>query len=328
MLAYRPAGIPIWKKILTSPFLHVGIVFALVFTSIMYVRQKQREELRARVEYLKGGPLLVERSQKDSGQVQVEATPQAQDQIAVQQAEEANSPAADVVPAGQTESSSALATAETAAPISTAKAAVAEPAPAPVRAGPSRAIVIYAEIESATLNAWMEEMRATNQLRTFDDVMMGPLPQVSQKLKSSRGIKILQRVEHPISQLPSTVDWFSGTHRGVDLDSEVGFFGSLALSDSKDGLIRGEVEVQRAFRNMQDAAKSMERVSFGGPFELGPSAGFMMRNLLPRNKYTTDFGEELNPDAFLTIFKSQAFREGQTEFTLILEFDNTSPQAR
>ncbi|MEZ0392861.1 MAG: hypothetical protein ACAH59_11645 [Pseudobdellovibrionaceae bacterium] len=323
MELYRPAGVPIWKKILKSPILHVSLVFVMVLVSILYVRQKQREELRARVEYLRGGPLLVERGKKP---VQIDASSEAKEQLAPPQVAAAAdgakknlevTNASGELPAGSLAARSA--TSNPAGPASTGN-----PNPA---AFPAKINVYYMEVETATLNSWIEESKASNQIRQFDDVLTGPLLQVKQKIRAAKGLKLLQKIDLNISTPGAPAEWFAGTHKGSDPESEMGFFSSLVMGDSRDGLIRGEIEVQRAFRDPNDVAKTMERISYGGPFELASGQGFFMRGLLPR-KFATDFEEETHPDAYLTIFKSRNYREGQTEFTLILDFDTTSPQAR
>ncbi len=325
MEAFKPIETPTWKKIVFNPFLHVAIIAVLVFATILFIRQRQRDELRARVEYLKGGPVLVERTQPTSG---ANAT-----------ASEATSAQAD----GQTPAAAPSATETgainatqmqgTAAPDATiaARSALAGTASGAAganaavnRSAPNRAVVIYAEIDRRTLNTWMNEIRTSGHLRTFDSVTMGPIPQIDQKLKGA-GVKILQQLEFSLLNQTSPLEWFAGTHRGADPENEMGFFSSLVIGDIKEGLIRGELEVQRAFRDPSDPSKAMERVSFGGPFEMTIGSGFVMRGLLP-SRYGADLGDENNSDPFLSVFKSRSFRTEETEFALIVDFDNGGPQ--
>jgi hypothetical protein len=333
MEAFKPSETPVMKKILFSPVLHVTLIFIFVFVAIFFIRQRQREELRARVEFLKGGPVLVERPQKAQGL--------AADANSVQNSGAAPAPPSEVkeVPTNPSAATASSATAGsisagTAQPISGASPASETAA---VRAGtqalananrttPNRAVVIYAEIDRRVLNTWMNELRTMGQLRSFDSVTMGPLPQISQKLKNP-GIKILQQLELSLANQPSPYEWFAGTHRTTDTDNEMGFFSSLVLSDTKDGLIHGELEVQRAFRDPNDPTKTMERISFGGPFEMPMGSGFVMRGLLP-SKYASELSEENNSDPFLSVFKSRAFRTEETELTLILDFDTGGPQSK
>lgn len=324
---YKPVKTPAWKKVAFSPFLHVGIIFILVAMTIFFIRQRQKDELRARVEYLKGGPVLVERVQ----QTDQASAPIAGEASATALSEESTStttlPSAAESNAGS----------PSGAPPSAAATAATESAPAPagVRAAqpsattanrntPNRAVIIYAEIDRRVMNTWMNELRTAGQLRSFDSVTMGPMPQISQKMKNP-GIKILQQLEISLLNQASPYEWFAGTHRGTDPENEMGFFSSLVVSDTKDGLIRGEIEVQRAFRDPNDPTKAMERISFGGPFEMPMGAGFVMRGLLP-GRYGMDLGEENNSDPFLSILKSRGFRTEETELVLIIDFDSGGPQ--
>jgi hypothetical protein len=320
MNIYRPLSTPIWKKTITHPLLHVTLIFLLVLASVLFIRQRHNEELRARVEYLKSGPVLMERQQASS--VQVSASPDAESALAGK--------ASPVPPEETTMSASALAQPPPSLPNPPPPPPETTLSPGPTnlqktaKSADSRSakkfVTIYAEIDSRILNAWVDEMRSTGQLRTFDDAFMGPLPQVSQKLKSGRGVKILSRMEHQMAPSVLSLEWFVGTHRG-DPENEIGFFSSLALGDSKDGVVRGDIEVQRAFREPQGGAgKPIERVSFGSPFELAPGAGYLMRGILPR-RFATELDEEANPDPALAVLKSRSFASGETEFAFILEFE-------
>lgn len=326
MDSFKPVQAPFWKKVLKNPALHIAFVLLLVIVSVLFIRQRQREEIKARVEFLKGGPLMVERSQRNSADIQLDASSEVQNQLAQEAAVAASAVSQSQVPTAEPISVESTTAAATSVVARRGESAVTPESAVVPKSTPTKVTVIYAEIDSSILSIWLEEMRVAGQLRNFDDVSMGGIKQISQKLKAV-GVKELDRVELNILVPPGPVDWFVGTHRGPDPENEIGLFSSLVLSDSKDGLIRGEIEIQRAFRDPKDPSKTMERVSHGGPFELPPGSGFLMRGLIPR-KFITELDEEAHADPVLSIFKSRAFRDGQTEFTILLEFDTTSSQAR
>lgn len=320
---YRPKETPFWKKVLGNPLLHVLLIFVVVLTSILFIRQRQKEELRARVEYLKGGPVLVDREQKS--QVEVSASTQAQMEIARENAQThpptAGASAASSAPSTEAGEMAAAANAPTVPPTGNDRLAAARLA----ENRPHKALILYAEVDRALLDQWSEEMRAAGQMRSFDSVTMGVLPHSLSKLKNTRGVKVLQQVEQALPTASGNQEWFVGTHRGPDVENEVGFFSSLSIVESKDGMIKGELEVQRAFRDPKDLNKTMERVSYGSPFELVSGSSYLMRGLLPR-KFVADLPEDSNPDPFLSIFNSRSFASGQTEFTMILEFATSNNQ--
>lgn len=328
---FRPTAPPVWKKVLSNPFLHVGFIFVLVFGAILFIRQQQRAELLARVEYLKGGPVLVERQQTVTATQSSEGTETTSDMSA----ENASSPqappdipqplAAGAFQAATTAADAASARSEI--PSATVPAGTQTTLAAATTAGVSRPIkmiVTYAEVDVNTLNTWFDEMRAAGQLRPFDNVMMGPLNQAANKIRAASNFKSLQKIERTIDMTNPTSEWFAGTHHGGDPDTEMGLFSSLTLLENANGLLRGEVEIQRAFRDPKDLTKAMDRVSFGGPFELNAGTAYLMAGLIPR-QYVADLPQDQNPDAFLSLFKSSAFINRQTEFTLLIEFDTSAP---
>lgn len=329
---FRPTAPPAWKKVVSNPFLHVGFIFILVFVSILFIRKQQRDELRARVEYLKGGPVLVERQQAVAATQASESTEQItemsagendlpqptpeQNQAALSSAlnAAANAPAPDSAAPSTTVAAQRAALAGTMANVSTTANVAAN----------VKMTVTYAEVDTNTLNTWFDEMRAAGQLRPFDNVMMGSLNQAANKIKAASSFKSLQKIERTLDSNNATAEWFAGTHHGGEPETEMGLFSSLTLIETTNGLFRGEVEIQRAFRDPKDPTKTMDRVSFGGPFELTPGTAYLMAGLIPR-QYVADLPQDQNPDAFLSIFKSQAFINRQTEFTLLIEFDTSAP---
>ncbi len=321
MQLYRPQGTPFWKKILGNPFLHVAVIFAVVLASILFIQKSRKEEMSSQAQTLKGGPVIV--NSEEPAPIEVSASRQAEAEIARENSTVTNS----------SESPSASTTLPAPPPPPTnAMEADTSTAAAPTRSADARslgqkAIITYAEVETAVLDMWMEEMRNAGQVRSFDNVVVGVLPQASQKIRGARGVKSLQKVEHAMPAAPASHEWFVGTHKSQDMENEMGFFSSLSITESKEGMIKGDLEVQRAFRDPKDPMKTMERISFGSPFEMAPGSAYVMRGLLPR-KFVTDFNDESNPDPFLSIFNSRSFANGQTEFTLILEFDTSGSHGK
>ena len=312
------------KKILSNPFFHVSIIFVLVFLSIIFIRQHQKNELAARVEFLKGGPVVVERT-KSTGNREItpsatQAEPAATNNEPSSNLNQDHSSNTNMAAAQIEEQERSLPSTSSTSSSSTTLAAAAmaarnETAPA----GKMKMIISYVEVDQNVLNSWIDESRATGMLRPFDNVDVGPLLQVEQKVKGYTGVKLLQKIERTLDTSNGSQEWFVGTHHGLGLDNEMGFFSSLLLTESKDGLIHGEIEVQRAFRDPKDTSRVMERISYGSNFELPPGAGLFLTRLMPR-KYVAEMDESMNPDPVLNIFKSQRFISGLTEFTLVVQF--------
>lgn|SRR6185312_2494633 len=292
METYRPKAESFWKKIASNPFLHVALVFLLVFASILFIQKNRREELRTRVAFLKSGPVIVEHEEK---------------------------PPVEIVAKPKSETMAAASQLPPPAPTPVTPTTLAKAVSADKNLQVTKATFYFLEVDSALMASWLQDSRTNGQYhRTFDNVSMGPIPNVTQKLKAQR-VRVLQKIERPIDATNPIADFISGTHHGADPDSELGLAGSVAISEIKDGLIRGEVEVRRSFKDPKDVSKPVEQTSFGFAYELSPTDGYMMTGILPRRVY--DFPDDWNPDPFLTIYKSRPFLSGQSEFALIVQFD-------
>lgn len=290
---YRPKAESAWKKVAGNPFLHVAIVFLLVFASILFIQKSRREELRNRVAYLKSGPVIVEHDEKPP--VEIVAKPETESSITASQ-----TPPPAPAPA---------------TPTTLTKAVMALEKPISV----TKVTFYFLEVDSALMASWLQDSRTNGQYhRTFDNVSMGPIPNITQKLKAQR-VRVLQKIERPIDVANPVANFISGTHHVADPDAELGLAGSVAISEVKEGLIRGEIEVRRSFKDPKDTSKPLEQTSFGFAYELSPTDGYMMTGILPRRVY--DFPDDWNPDPFLTIYKSRPFLSGQSDFTLIVQFD-------
>jgi hypothetical protein len=318
MTTFKPKT-SLWKKIVGNPGLQIAVVFVLVFSAIFYIRQARRAELLARVEYLKGGPVLVGRNTGESrldADEALEVTSLAMQDSASQGIDESAPP-----PPDRPANSATLRANSFAASISKDnKLGAANNLKLPIK-GP-KITVKYLEIERSVLDAWLNEMRTAGTLKTFDGVSVGVLPQVITKLNSARGFKVLQTTVSPAQV--GTTEWFMGTHRSEDLENEIGLFSSLLLTEVTDSLIRGDFEMQRAFRDPRDPNKTMERISFGSAFEVGSNAGYILSGVLPQ-RFISELPEGNKADAALSaIFKSRPFQMRETDLAVVLEID-TAP---
>ncbi len=295
---YKPTPTATWKKILQNPFLHLLWIFFLAFTSIQFIQKNRRDEMKQRIAYLKNGPVVIEK-RMDSGdnrEIQVTSSEQAQQALAGEGTTTLTTLAG--------KNGGAATGALTGKNENTEKE--------------WRVRARYLEIDQSTANAWSEEMRSHGQYRQFDSVTLGVLPQFKNRLHD-KGIKELQSFDKKVS-LNSSAEWFAGTHHGNEIENESGLLSSIVIHEVKDGVLRGEFEVQRTLHLGKEPNKSTDRVSFGSPFEMNTNAAFVLIGLLPRS-FAEELDEDLNPDAFLSIFKSRRFLNRQAEFTLLIDFD-------
>lgn len=295
---YKPTPIPTWKKILQNPLLHLLWIFFLAFTSIQFIQKNRRDELKQRIAYLKNGPVVIEKRMNNGETREVQLTSSEQNEQAL---------------AGEgTTTLTTLAGKN----IGTATSAAAGKNENIEKEWRVRAR--YLEIDQSTINIWNEEMHHHGQYRQFDNVTLGVLPQYKNRLQD-KGIKELQSFDKKIS-LNSSTEWFAGTHHSNESENESGLLASVVIHEVKDSGLRGDFEVLRTLHLGKEPNKTTDRVSFGSPFDMNTNSAYVLIGLLPRG-FAEELDEDLNPDAFLSIFKSRRFLNRQAEFTLLIDFD-------
>lgn len=323
MDTYKPKPTSAVKKILASPFFHITIIAAIVFASVVVIKQRQKEELQSRINFLKSGPVMVERQSSGPAQSEVSITNEAQNSLVEDSNTSTDSSNAQEMTPAAMENSQSLSAANSASTTTLPTNATSTTMRSSTATGPLRMMVRYLEIDKSLITAWNEEAKATGQQRIFQGVTMGPLLQAATKLQAP-GVKVLQTVERVLDPTNPGVEWFLGTHQGSDMEAQMGFFSSLVLNEFRENLYRGDIEVQRAFRNPNDPTRIIERVSFGSPFEITGTSAYLMSGILPP-LYATNLPAEANADPLLQIFRSQKFINNQSEFTLVIQFATSRP---
>ncbi len=316
METFQPKAPSQLEKFFFHPALHVSLILIAVGLVFLFIREKHREELRNRAELLNSGPVVMQKSTDEidasndlaAGSLNEEFPNTPSDQTPESVDNSLSSPASGVASFGNSSET--------------------------ISAGPrsnsqnvyqlTKARMVYLEVDRSVTLSWLREIRSLPGFKSFDSLNMGTLPLISQKLRLA-GVRVLQQTDYNIRQPQSVHEWFLGTHKTPDHENEIGFFSSLNINDQQDGLARGDIEIQRALRDLGEAAgKNIERISFGGPFELPKDSGFMMHGLLPP-RYAQELDEDSNPDPVLSIFKSRKFLNDETDFIFILDFDSTGP---
>lgn len=315
MESFRPQKPPLMGRILGSALFQISFVFIIVFVAIFYIRQKQKEELASRVEFLKGGPLIVEKSFTPNAGATTESS---------------TATASEVQPTPPPPPP-AMAPPPPATPPQTAVAGSLPQENRALETAPDRAKstqhtkmrLIYAEVDKTTLDILREEAQASGQYTDFGDFKAGALS-ATRKVTRERGVRVLFREEKDITQQGQPQSWFTGT-TGTGGEPLLGFQGVAAIETTARGQIKGEVEVHRLFRESLDPnSPPVSRPYPATSFELNPGMTWMMSLNLPM--VPQEEAGKTETDGVLRIFQSPQFKSGRTEFTLFIEFDTPAPK--
>lgn len=302
MESFQPKRPNFLIRIVTSTFFQILMIFIFVFGAIFYIRHKQREELMNRVEFLKGGPLIVEKTAAPAEAVvetkkeEIAPTANAAPAQALSVATATPSSAAEALPTTNTERTSS----KTAQQI--------------------KMRLIYAEVDRATMEAFRQDALIAGQYTDFGDFKAGAIP-ANKKISRERGVRILHREEKELTAGP-TMNWFTGmtTSNG---EPHLGISGMTSIEISQKNIIKGEIEVHRLFHESLDSNEpAVNRPYPATTFELNPGMTWMMSLSLPA--FPQEEPGKSEPQGIMRIFNSPQFKNNSTEFTLFIEFDTSS----
>jgi hypothetical protein len=310
MESYRPQKPPLMGRIVGSAFFQISFVFLIVFVAIFYIRQKQKEELASRVEFLKGGPLIVEKTFTPNPPAQAESSPPP---VATA---EAPPPPPPPPPTQATVPASAAMAMQT-------PPAVSDKAKNPSQNTLVKMHLLYAEVDKVTMDMLRQESQATGQYTDFGDFKAGAIP-ATRKVTRERGVRILHREEKNFTQANPSQNWLTGP-ASANGEFHLGFSSAAAVEVTQKGLIKGEIEIHHTFHENNDPNEPpVSRPYPSTSFELNPGMSWMMSLSVPPVQQEEPGKTE--SDGIMRIFQSPQFKSGRTEFTLFIEFDTSSPK--
>lgn len=290
METFIPKKEPSWKESVQSPVVFAIIGAVLVMTLIFFARKHHNEEIAARVQFLKGGPVITERK-----------TPLL------------NPPPPS--PRGKASVSNQERTNETIDDLGVAPPAKAAPGPV----GESVHVkVLYAEVDHDTMEILQAESLATQQHTDFGDFRAGALPA---KIHPSRerGVRVLQKVDRVFDSRTLSQRWFVGrkTPEGED---GLGITNLLTFESFTNSIFKGEIELQRFFVDDTQGEEAPTRKNYPSTsFELTPGMSWMVSMKLPT---VPQEDASVPAEGIMNIFQSAQYKSKQTEFTVFFEFDN------
>ena len=329
MVAFRPAPPPFLKSVLVNPAVLIAMTFALVMSSVVYIRMKQRQELSNRAEMLRSGPMIVE--QATTPTEHLEAASQAAHPHPLPAGQNEMAAPAPPPPTAVTETSEGLAAGGTPTlpptapipPVPSAKgiASLGATENAALAAKIERKVTLtvsYAEVEKLALTQMMEESQATGQFTDFGDYKSGALPNLASRLGGDHAVKVLQKIVRRFDSKTLENRWFVGNPNDPD---GPGLTTLVVLQPATDEHVRGEIEIMQQLL-VEGSDGLVKKGSPASSFDLSPGTGWMVVMSLPKRDQSPP---GVGIEGFLRLFKSASFLAHKTEFTLFADFDTRSP---
>lgn len=281
---------PKWtEKVFGNPAFQIGIVLFFAFLVGFSLYHRQIRDLQERVSYLKNG-VQVARSLSSPAEPEVTTAPPT------------------TVPLPIVSAIAGAATTATATTI-------------PTKPGSAWTVKVYvAEIAKPALDQLFADSASSGQFNRLGDYVAGIIPEISRRI-SNRDVKLLAQLEKKVEN-GQPIQFFQGIRQG-DPDEEIGLTYFLELQEAEGGIERGNLEIQRSWREAPPGAQgpiTLQRKTFPAVFELAKGSGFFMSSFLPRISLLEN-DEELVASAPFQILRSNSFRAGMTDSILFIEFE-------
>lgn len=310
---YRPTPPPVGSKLLSNPILHVAGIFLIVAGAVVFIQQQKKTEIRERVQYLQGGPVVVQRNSVNTVE---DAAPGSAVAANAESEEAASSTTSEMAAAGA---------APTATPSNDAalfKAAATRGFQAPPSTNEVRVATIstyFVEMDRALVAQWVADSQRTGQFVAFgDDVAWGPIPDIAQKIARLTGATIHHKIEDPMEARTREANWIAGVQEGTPMAA--GLAGLLEFTEFTPNNVRGTLEVRRTLPEGEAGKVTMGSRSFPVQFDLTARAGFMMIGVMP-HRLPADSLRGVRLENIFKIYNSKRFENNETDFVILVQFD-------
>ncbi len=319
MQAYRPKPAPVQVRLLANPVFLVAVVFVFVFSGALYIiKEQRRTEITRRMDYLKNGPIYAESLQAakpasaESSQTVEESATDTTMNISSTSApiSPPPPPAAQAIAArGEIAEEADLSSLGGASPTSEAEASAT--------AAKSRPITLrahYALSIRPRLAAMVDASRNQSQFIDFGEFQMGTLRGVKNYLSQ---LDVMESVQKKFDTGTGEQMWFVGDR---NIEPPLGLTTKIAIRSQDASGLRGEIEILRSLHESPDFSQGIVAKAFGpGEFAVPPQAGLIIVLQLPRVPQYDE--RSVSPAQFLRLFRMPEFKQSQSEFVLLIDFD-------
>lgn len=317
MESYRPAAPPLWKRVFGNPLIQLSVLVVVAAAVSVTLYQKGQQNLERRVSYL-----------KSSVQIQSSHNTPSTEASNLEETKEPTTPAteqASQLPDSDASDGSITATKVTAAGAATSPSPTKEAATAGAgkearnlaKVGAAHLTVYYAEVGRNTLGNIFSDSRGTGQFMNFNDYSAGILPNISRLLKAPQ-ILVLHKEERSLDGA-KTLQWFYGIKDRRDPRVEIGLTTFFEINEMEGNNLRGNIEIQRTWKEMGSSGFEIQRKSFPAIFEIGNDSGFFLSGVMPTQS-NLENEQELTAIDVYKILRSPRFRDGNSEFVIFVEF--------
>ncbi|HRO66236.1 MAG TPA: hypothetical protein PL182_01585 [Pseudobdellovibrionaceae bacterium] len=317
MLAFRPPALPLWKKIFGNPVIQLSLVLLIAAGGGYSIYRQRQSDLNERVRYLQGGAQVAKSMSR--GESFNENPEGAAESASSEPANDAAADPAEGAVAGATGAGTLANLKATITDVVTApQNSKALPAPENTAAF-NKVRFTFAELNSRAMEQLFEESRSTGQFNQIGDHYAGLVGNLAKKLAATNtDLKILHQMERPV--VPNPAQLFLGIHPG-DPENELGFSIYIEKQDVEGGMMRGNLEIIRTWRERFAPTDPfvLQRKNYPALFELASGSGFFMSGLLPTTGLRREDQGIVTVPPF-QIFRSEAFRSGASEMVLFVEF--------
>lgn len=307
---FRARPQPLKSRVLANPYVHITLMFVLVFAGTFYIirqrQQQERQEISRRMEYLRGGPIYAETTDPSTGQV--------------------NSRSAETLPPPPPPPAAA-----NSAPIANVNA----PAGGNPTAGPQATAVASGTREGMRIDAGDQQVVKAKQPRakvTYTLVSQNLLQQMPIEPVEAFGDFKVGILKNPAAFISKTDElestdvkfenensenmWLAGERPG---DSFLGLQNRVALHGQEDGHLRGEIEILRMLPD--EGSQNVTPQVYGPlPFVVQPGSALVVSINLPRGQLPARSLASTS-SKFFRMYRTTDFLNKRSQFVMFIVFE-------
>lgn len=297
MESYRPAEIPIFKKMITHPGTQFFLLLLCLVGALQFFYSRDRSDVNGRISFLKG-PVQISSAEQSSlsfdSQTATSDSDVSSNEEIKPETQEVRDPDLEVAAAVEKKQS---------------------PATEPI--SDKQLTVTYYEVPRAGLLKIFEESQAEGHFADFKDYSTGLIENFSQK-KSTFQLKELSTQKVILNQ--NTGSLFTGIKDTSVINLVIGFQSYFYFQRVSPNLARLNVEIIRSWREASEPGRyAIQTKEFPVQFEISNKTVLFMSGIMPKQSNLFEQEDTLASIPAFKILNSNDFQENLSEFVLVIE---------